>query len=145
MNTIRRITFFTLLAIASALAGIPVLTGCTSQPVAYTSAATPLSDNLMSDFDRYVVADTDTTAKAEGTSLSSAFRTAIVSGNARTAAAKWFGSGNIRSRLLEYWSADPKFQSPGGVELMQIKVHNVEAFDYILTVGESQQSSPAGK
>lgn len=140
MSSIRRFVLLALVSVASVFAAGSVLTGCTSQPVAYTSAATPLSDNLMADFDRYVAAEPDATSKSEGMALSGTFRTAIVSGNAKTAASKWFGTGNIRSRLLDYWSADPKFQSPGGVELMQIKVHNVEAFDYILTVGDTQQS-----
>lgn len=141
MTTARRITFFLTLAVLSIVSAFPVvLGGCQSQPVAYTNTATPLSDNLLNDFDKYTATETDETIKGENTAMSAGFRTAIIKGDAKVAASKWFGSDNIRSRLLAYWSADPKFESPGGVELMQIKVHNVEAFDYILTVGESQQS-----
>lgn len=144
MPSIRRLTFFLTLAVLSIVAAMPaVLGGCQSQPVAYTNTATPLSDDLMKDFDRYTTNEADATIKSENVALSTAFRAAILKGDARTAASKWFGSGNIRSRLLDYWSVDPKFDSPGGVELMQIKVHNVEAFDYILTVGNEQQSGTA--
>lgn len=116
------------------------LAGCASQPAAYTAASTPLADNLMNDFDKYTLAETAADVQSENTTLSTAFRSAISAGNAKVASAKWFGTGNIRSRLLNYWSSDPKFSTPGGLELQQIKVHNVEALDYILSVGDTQQT-----
>lgn len=138
MRSTRFISFL-FIAILSVFASIP-LAGCASQPAAYTAASTPLADNLMNDFDKYTLNETDSTVQGENTALSTAFRSAISTGNAKVASSKWFGPGNIRSRLLDYWSTDPKFATPGGLELQQIKVHNVEALDYILSVGDTQQT-----
>lgn len=140
------ISLFMVLSVLTGILAIPgLIVGCQSQPVAYTNTATPLSVNLIGDFDAYTVAEKDDTVRVENTELSTAFQTAIAHGDAKVAASKWFGTGNIRGRLFTYWNADPKFLTPGGVELLQIKIHNAEAFDYILTVGNEQQSAVKSK
>lgn len=114
--------------------------GCKSQVVAYTETASPVGISLTDDFEKYASVDPDMAKRTANLEMSGAFRSFLTTGNAKSASATWFGTGNMRSLLLEYWSGDAKFRSAIGGELLQIKIHNVETLDYVLSVGETQQS-----
>jgi hypothetical protein len=126
------------LAVVGAVATLPLTACSTSRTEAVTSAVLPLGSNLMADFDAYTDRETDLEVRQTNIAMAEDFRAAMRAGDAVSASTQWFGIGNIRSRLFVYWAADPKFSEVGGASLLEIKRHNAEALDYILSVGTPQ-------
>jgi len=118
------------------------LIGC-SMPKATNKALAPSANVFVADIAAYNAAVVDEPTKAQVTTQLTQFTAGINEGNADAVSVVWFGVGNLRNFYTAQLAADARRQEAGGESWYIIKSNSVNAFDYVLTVGQEQAAKSA--
>jgi hypothetical protein len=128
--------FAPLLAVVTMLAILP---GCTTRQAALAKATTPIATQINMEMDEYIADLPPGAQKDEQAAKNAAYLASCQAGDRPTIIDTWYGGltgQGIRLWYTGYLGADPKYEGPYGPDVLQMKMRNVNVFDYLLVVGE---------